>query len=581
MGIESCYWGVCWVPLAKDGYVKIFGFAEFLAALALLAVLFTISDVRYKFRTAIVPGNLYLTTFAVMLLVGAQALMSEVWIALGWYVPVTSGLTAVTWQALFGSLFLVTFATWMYYAFIRPPIFARRNAERYAQTLFAYVLKANDDELKVLSHEIGRSAEAIVRFSRPTIDSTVIDSFDVGNQRSQRDPKKMPAPRAYALDLHYLIANRKLCRNIVESSPVTIIRFLDAANADTTRSSPIGQFAENISIEAFSNRNSFIYTEERHYDAGLIGRLKPVTQALYGRFSLIESMAQRGPFPFDIPYDDQIRWGGDEWEAYCRLALLLFEDYAKSKHGRSRSQALSCIFESVSVKHSFGSYQGEQVHQSTEYRRLRASVEFIKGAIRLLDKHGGPPDQRRPTESYRRESIYDDLAHLMFDACVHASRVERKDLTGWDIQHNVVWTEFFAFDDSTTWSIVRKRLCHLLAKEVCEVATLPHFANVPLLGYCANVMGLSLGPKNSRRDRETRALHRLVLWLIRKHYAKLVAKQTRLAESMLVGKLSFDALRFRVIKTYEANLSDVAPTEGLDLEGAFTKVEVRRLKKRR
>ena len=576
MNTDICNWGVCFAPLNGMGYVKIFGFAEFLAALALLVVLFTITDVRSKFRTAIVPGDLYRTTFVVMIAVGFLTLMSEVWVAQKWYVPQVYWLSGVTWQALLGVIFFGTFGTWMYYAFIRPPVFYRRNAERYAQTLFSYVVKANDDDLKVLAHEIGRSAINLVRWTQP-----VIDSFQAARSEGKPPANRNPTPRQYAQDLLLLIANRKLCRHIVQSSPVTVAAFLEAANHEDGAWAPIGQFATNISIEAFANKESFIFQEEEQYDSGMIGHLKPVTLALYGRYKLMERLAVRGPFPFDIPYDDLNAWDGAQWEAYCRLALLLFTDYLKVTGGRADSQALRQVFRNVSLERSFATYDGDNVYESSSHKRLTAAVRFITEAVALIDKHGAPPDSPRPRETYRRDSVYDHLAHLMFDACVHVACIKRKDFTSWSIQYSAVWSQFFGHEDSTTWRIVRKRLLHLLAAEVCTVPKFPHFVNVPLLGYCANVMGLSPTAKTANHSRDWRSLHRLVLWLIRKHYSALLATSGRLAEAMLVGKLSFDPASFSVVKTYEQNLSDVAETDSLAIDGAFRKTSVRRLTRKR
>jgi hypothetical protein len=570
-----CTWGVCFAPLSTTDYVKIFGFSEFLAALALLVVLFTISDVRSKFRTAIVPGDLYLATFGVMIAVGFLTLATEVWVAQKWYVPQSLWVTTTTWQAALGLMFFGAFATWMYYAFIRPPVFYRRNAKRYADTLFRYVVKANDDDLKVLAHEIARSAPNLVRLAKPST-----NSVDPAKSKSKSISKRKHTPDQYAHDLLFLIANRKLCRHIVQSSPVTVAVFLDAANEEDGAWAPIGQFATNVSIEAFANKESFVYQEEERYDSGLIGHLKPVTQALYGRYKLIERLAVRGSFPFDIPYEETNAWNGAHWRAYYRVSLLLFKDYLKVTGGRAESQALRQIFENASLKHVHESYDGEEVYNSSAYRRLDSAVQFITQAISLVEMHGGPPDSPRPKDTFKRESIYDHLAHLMFDACVHVAGIKRKDFTSWSIQHNAVWSNFFGFEQSATWRIVRRRLVHLIADEIGKVPTLPHFVNVPLLGYCANMMGLKQITKIEPANRDWRGLHRLVLWLIRKHYASLLSKNVRLAEAMLVGKLTFDPITFKVVKTYEANLHEVAPTDSLPIDGAFRKVAVRRLQKK-
>lgn len=68
-----------------------------------------------------------------------------------------------------------------------PPIFSKRNAKRYALVLYAYVVKANDDDLKVLAHEIARSALSLVRVTR-----IVVSSF----AEAQAGEKGYPALRS-------------------------------------------------------------------------------------------------------------------------------------------------------------------------------------------------------------------------------------------------------------------------------------------------------------------------------------------------------------------------------------------------
>ena len=161
---ESCYWLFCFEPVSTSPATKIFGFSEFLAAVALLTVIYIIADVRYKFRIAVSPGSLYVTTFVLIAIIGLQTLLSEIWIVEGWWVPKTIVLTRSILQGIFGLLFLGTFLTWMYYAFIRPPVFSRRNALRFARELYRYILRGNDDELKAITNELSRSAKPLIKY---------------------------------------------------------------------------------------------------------------------------------------------------------------------------------------------------------------------------------------------------------------------------------------------------------------------------------------------------------------------------------------------------------------------------------
>jgi len=65
MHCEEQLWGLCFVVPA-GGEQSIFKLADFIAALALLVIVYIVSDVRYRFRLAIAPTlfHLYVETFS-------------------------------------------------------------------------------------------------------------------------------------------------------------------------------------------------------------------------------------------------------------------------------------------------------------------------------------------------------------------------------------------------------------------------------------------------------------------------------------------------------------------------------------
>ena len=216
MTVETCFLGVCFIPLDGSGQ-KFFGFSEFLAGLALMVLAWTIADVRYRFRVRTAPIPLLGITFGVVAAVGVLTLLTDLWRAEQWFVPKGNLLTPASWQAILGGLFLLTFLTWTWFAFIRPPTYGRHNAERFAQTLYRFVLKGSPVELAVIADELAYSARALVRHAT--------DRGRLKNYRLEREGKKKDPPKVegYANDLLLLIADKRLCRSIVESSPGTAL----------------------------------------------------------------------------------------------------------------------------------------------------------------------------------------------------------------------------------------------------------------------------------------------------------------------------------------------------------------------
>lgn len=547
-----CYWFFCFTPIEKTSYERIFGFSEYLTAVALLAVLFTITDVRYKFRIAVTPGKLYLTSFYLIAIIGLQTLLTEIWIAERWWVPVTGWITYSIWQGIFGFLFLGTFLTWMYYAFIRPPIFGKRNAHRYAQELYRYVLRGSDEELKVIANELVRSSASLVKHSRTL--NTKIHKIAEGKVV----PKKAGV-EDFAHDILLLIGNRKLCRHIVTSSPITAQAFFEEMSKAKKYKIPIGQFAKNISSEAISLKESFIYEEAEGYSSGLLGYLKPVSLAVYGNYALIETLAKYNMSPLDISYEEQNRWDAKQWEAFCRAILISFGDYLSKDQSSAKSNALISPIKAIKMAFSdLYKLDGlSEIYDKEIYYKLSVCTEFITNAIELIDKQIYPPS----SSNY----IYDCLALLIFEMCFEASKIKSPHDTCWTIHHNLVWSNFFDCNNGTSWKIVRFKVRRLLYDEIAKLSRFPNYKGAKILGYCLNVLGLG-NIFNKKTMHDSYALTKATESWATKNYLKLRKQNSDVADSVLIGSISYDEKRKRLVKTYIKGLSKTAPQEYLDLK---------------
>ena len=130
MPSDFCYGFLCFVPLEGD-VLQIFGFSEFIAGLALMVLVWTIAGATYRFRIKTAPIPLVNVTFGVVSVIGILTLLTDVWRAERWLVPAGNFLTPVTWQALLGAIFLLTFLTWGWFAIVRRATFGHANAKRY------------------------------------------------------------------------------------------------------------------------------------------------------------------------------------------------------------------------------------------------------------------------------------------------------------------------------------------------------------------------------------------------------------------------------------------------------------------
>lgn len=192
-------WTCLVVPTEPNG--KIFGFAEFVQALALLVIIYTISDVRHRFRIATAPIPLYWSTFIACGIIGVGTLLTD--LLFTHRVPLPRYMAnQLIWQAFFGAIFLTVILIWLWYAFIRRPVFGKHNCVRYAQNVYGCILRGSEAELEVIAHEIMYSAKAIVALS---------------TSAPARGKEKDAAGVAH--DLMLLLGSRKFCRSVIGASP--------------------------------------------------------------------------------------------------------------------------------------------------------------------------------------------------------------------------------------------------------------------------------------------------------------------------------------------------------------------------
>lgn len=561
MAAEHCLWGVCFISIDGSGH-KFFGFSEFLAGLALMVLAWTIADVRYRFRVRTAPIPLLGITFSVVAAVGMLTLLTDLWRAEQWFVPKGNILTPGSWQALLGGLFLLTFLTWTWFAFIRPPGFGRYNAERFAQTLYRIILKGSPTELAVIADELTYSAEALVRHAT---DRGRHKSYPI-KRREEEKIKSTPRVEAYANDLLLLIADRRLCKAIVDFSPGTALAVFQAMAEMKKYGIQVETFAGNIVREALMNKDSFLFHEAEGYQSGLIGYHKPLSQAMFTNYEMVETIDTL----LDQYNYGKKEWDAEQWEAYCRIVLMTFRSYVEQGHGghsyvlyRAKSSIENAASDLYTLNKLTNSWDTDAC------RRLEVVVEFIKDAIKILNDKGVSDNvvlRVREKHGHPRESFYDHIASMIFEVIFHASAVKSPQWECWSIQHNSLWGKLFNSDnlDGPSGRIVKFKLRRLIYDEIADMSRFANFKGAKILGFCLNVMGLAI--RKGDYDRDSRALQKSVLAWAKKNYVWLHEYNPRIAEACLVDSLTYDEVNRKLVRTY--------PAEGLRREPNYIFLEL-------
>jgi len=255
--------------------------------------------------------------------------LTDLWRAAAWLVPKVRFFTPASWQAFLGAVYLLTFFVWVIFAFIKPATFSKWNAERYARTLFQVIVKGTSTELAVVADEVARSAKAIV------VHATGGSKFPYPGPNSSRTTRNPSKTEALANDILSLIADKRFCRAVVDSSPRTAWAFFYEMAQEKKYSNHIQTFATNIVNEAIENKSSFLYHEAAEYESGLMGHYKPISQAIFSNYEMVETIGT----VLEVDFSRMSKWDSKQWQAYCRAVLMIFGDYVDKGFG-SHSRTL-------------------------------------------------------------------------------------------------------------------------------------------------------------------------------------------------------------------------------------------------
>ncbi len=561
--------GICFVRPINAGDASVFRFADFITALALLVIVYTVSDVRYRFRLAIAPTmfHLYVETFVLIGVIGLGTILTDIWLVEHWPVP-ESLITQSIWRGVFAVLFLSLAMTWMWYAFIWPPIFGKRNFQRFANALYGVVVRGSSEDLPVIANELGRSAEALVKYSR-------IDRLEWAAVMPQTVAKEPPKSKKatvadIAHDVLLLIGNRKLCRYIVDSSSVTAIAFFEGAAQEHKPGLPLQQFAKNISAEAIINKDSVLYHEDEGFSAGLTGYLKPFSRAIYGNFALVEDLASKFGSPLDIEFEIRWSWDAAQWEAYCRAVTMTLDNYVKGGYWGAPSYSLNRAFSNIedATRDLYLLDERDDAFYSSDIStRLDEAVKAIRNIVDIFGKTVPIPKcNLRVRDNHNQETLYDRIANLMLKVIFDASAVKSPQSTCWTIHHNMVWSQFFGIgQQGKAWDIIQFKLRRLLYDEVIYMDKLVNYKSARVLGYCLNVMGLTLQPGKEAYGRDYYALKRVIINWTKRNYLRVREVNSDVADACLIGGITYDAARVSLVKTYARGLDREAPREYLAL----------------
>lgn len=540
--IEKCFYKVCFIPFREDA-PKFFGFSEFLAGLALMILAWTIADVRYHFRVKVAPLPLRLITFYVIVFVGVFTLATDLWRASEWLVLSQTFMTSAIWQAFLAAIFLATFLIWIWFAFIRPPIFGKLNSKRYVNTIYKYIVEGVPTNLAVIADELTHSASKIIKYAP--------ERGRFQESENVRGGRNITNVELYAHNLLDLIADKRFCKVIIESSPITALTFFKEVTIQNKYKVNIPIFSRNIVNEAISNKDSFIYHEAEWHDSGLIGEAKPITYAVFSNFDMVESIGTM----FDTPL---FKWDAEQWDAYSRVVLITLENLLEKRsinHHYTIYRAMHNLEMAVSDLYKLNGVTN--LCENDIYQRLRVVISFIEKFLKLLEeKRANERIEFRSQDkgNYIDRTIYDYLVNMLFEIICKASFIKGSSTELWEIHHNTIWSKFFVIHSFNSYvgRVFKFKLRRIIYNEILKMDKFPNFQGAAILGFCLYVFGLKINDMGSSYY-DVRALHKVVLIWTKRNFAALYEYNPKIAEQCLIGNLTYDHDKLRIIHTFFGN----------------------------
>lgn len=544
---------------ADSSLASIFNFSTFISALAILVIVYTITDPRYKFRMSItrlpiIPRyfypSIYNVTFYSMLFIGFGTLITDLVNALDYQPPYFMSRSIC--QALFGFLFLFLVAIWIYKSAIKPTIFSKINYEAYFFSLNRILLRGSKEEMAIIANELYYSAKNFVK----------LVNYD------EQEERYIGEISYCVRDLLLLIGNRKFSHQIIINSPITAAAIFKAISDEKKYYLPVGQFARNITSEAICDKDSFIYHEDDLYSSGLVGYAKPISTAIYGDYKLIDALKLQSPF--DIDYSTVSTWDSLQLKAFSRCLQLTLESFLQTKNANQNSyvlnRALSTMVDCTSKLYELNNDAAE-TSQSDEYQKLVEVVKFIKKTINLLDEHSATSLRLcKVPKNVSQYCFYDAIADQIFDTIHHASSVNTPKFITWMVQHNTIWTNFFWSygKESQSLKLIQFKLRRILYNEITFQKDCGNYKSASILGFLLNVMGLTLVKSNHTKSYF--ALHKAILKWTQKNFIRFYNINQNVMKRVLVGNLTFDKENSRLVKTYDENLRGESSKAYLNLE---------------
>jgi hypothetical protein len=268
-----------------------------------------------------------------------------------------------------------------------------------------------------------------------------------------------------------------------------------------------------------------------------------VTNIVFGNYEFVEACASADESPLDTDYREFDDFDAKQMAGFSRASLAFLESYLRVGKGLPHPHSYAFARLMSSFESSLSSVY--QINDTVDflripaYGRLNATVDFIKNAIIAADQYATKPSKFRISDD-KRAGVFDAIADLIFRTILAASAVTSPVWTAWSTQHNMVWSRILGPSNSTAHKVVAFKVRRFLYEEIIRMNRFANFKGARILGYCLNVLGLTLTDRYKGSERNFYPLQAAVLGWTKANYRRLVTDHPRVADACLQGSVAYE-----------------------------------------
>jgi|SRR5271165_3066752 len=230
-----------------------FGLAQFLSTLALLVVVFNVSDFRFRYRLAVRRNNIRRIGIYISGFVALALILTELWFNNGLFIfhfLNNEGNIRLLLASIFVALVLYIVCA----CYLWPAHFRKSNAKQFFDATIFYIHQGNKDRLQAIAEELNQS---------------LVDIFSVVSSIKNLNKNTPYEYQGIAHNLVLALADKRFCALIVDRVPAFALRCFELAREHPIV--PFANFSRNVGEEFITNKYSAFYQEESGYQSGYFG----------------------------------------------------------------------------------------------------------------------------------------------------------------------------------------------------------------------------------------------------------------------------------------------------------------------